>query len=152
MFVPIVEIDLPSLTANQKRLARHKKKIENMTYVMHVIGNYMVSETQQNFLKEQAPDGSKWKKSKAAKKRGGRSLFDRGHLFKSINYKIEGKHSVTYGANVNIGGTVIYARIHNFGGFTGRNHATKIKKRQFVGVNDINQKEISDIILNWIMS
>lgn len=40
-----------------------------------------------------------------------------------------------------IGSDVVYARIHNFGGFTGRGHRTKIRKTRYVDKAVIAKKE-----------
>lgn len=37
-----------------------------------------------------------------------------------------------HGYRLTISSDVVYAAIHNFGGFSGRNHATKIKKTSYV--------------------
>lgn len=36
------------------------------------------------------------------------------------------------GWQLTVGSDVVYARIHNFGGFTGRNNATRIKKTRYL--------------------
>lgn len=143
-------VEIKNLNVTQTNLKLVSRRLRDMSYIMDVIGQYMTTETQENFLKEQEPSGKKWEKSKAATKRGGRTLTDQGHLFKSITHKAE-KYSVTFGANITSFGSVVYAAIHQFGGRTGKNYKTVIKARPYVGLTEQHEKEIAIRINRWLL-
>lgn len=60
----------------------------------------------------------------------GRLLKKRsGDLHDSWTFDVKAN---AHGYRLTIGSDIAYAAIHNFGGFSGRNHATKIKKTRYV--------------------
>ncbi len=52
-----------------------------------------------------------------------------GDLYNSWEWQVTAKNA---GWDLVIGSDVIYARIHEFGGWTGRDHHTRIKKSRYV--------------------
>jgi phage gpG-like protein len=60
-----------------------------------------------------------------------------GNLHDSWEWGVNARGS---GWELVVSSDVVYARIHNFGGFTGRNHATRIKKSRYVDRAVIKQK------------
>jgi phage gpG-like protein len=52
-----------------------------------------------------------------------------GDLYNSWQWAVE---AINRGWRLIIGSDVVYARIHEFGGWTGANYATKIKKTRYV--------------------
>ena len=98
-----------------------------MTFLEHIkkellpdIGSRMVRSVILNFKNEGRPQ--KWKKSKRAKNEGGKTLSLSGTLRNSIHYQINNL-SVTIGTNV------VYARIHQFGGYINKTVQVKSHKR-----------------------
>jgi len=71
---------------------------------------------------------SRWQKSAAATKRGGRTLTDNGILKDSI-------HPTSTDTYAMVGTDLVYAAIHQFGGRCGRNHATLLPARPFLPVD-----------------
>lgn len=96
---------------------------------------YKFDQKQLNALKK-ATDSASYKKAvdvalfnigeDVSKTGKDKSPFDTGTLRRSIESK------VTTGKYVEIGTDVVYARIHEFGGRTGRGHSTVIKARPYM--------------------
>lgn len=103
------------------------------------IGEYLVSDTGRRFKTERDPKGAKWKKSKRAAAEGGKTLTDKAILRRGIKMKATHRR-------VDVGFNIIYGRIHNLGGRTGRDRKVKMPKRQFLGINHRNRREIGEII------
>lgn len=76
--------------------------------VMGDIARMMKTATQMRFRMQQAPDGSRWWPSAAARKRGGQTLRDSNRLYRSITTR-SGRGYAEAGTNV------VYARVHQFG-------------------------------------
>lgn len=89
---------------------------------LHEIGNTAVQCFKSNFQTE-GYFGSPWQRSK---KPQGKTLTQRGDLGRSIEYRTNGRETVVYS-------DLPYSRIHNEGGFAGRNRKVRIPKRQFMG-------------------
>lgn len=140
--------------------------------VMAALGELVVSQTMRNFQLEQAPDGTKWKKSRRAMgssdktagvqrdargrfikgsgkkskgKSGGKTLQDTGTLRSSITYKV-----ATGGMEVFIGSNLQYAAVHQFGGKAGRNLSTTIPARPYIGLNQEIEDEAREIMKEFI--
>jgi phage gpG-like protein len=100
------------------------------------------------FLMEQAPDGTKWPKSRAAERRartgrGGGTLFETGRLFRSLQLSAEGPLSRSIGTNVTSRTGFPYAHKHNFGiGFP---------RRQFLGFGEEDLDLMSKVIIRRIV-
>lgn len=76
--------------------------------VMGDIARMMKTSTQMRFRMQQAPDGSRWWPSAAARKRGGQTLRDTNRLYRSITTR-HGRGYAEAGTNL------AYARVHQFG-------------------------------------
>jgi phage virion morphogenesis protein len=147
-------ISLDNLKVTKNNYQKIEKRLRNMRHILDVIGQYMTTESQENISREREFSGKKWKPSAAAKNRkkgNGKTLFDQGHLFQSITHKVKDKYSVDFGANVSGVGTVIYARIHQWGGKTGRNHSVNLPARKYIGMTKDNEKEVTRQLYNWIL-
>ena len=72
------------------------------------IARMMKTSTQMRFRMQQAPDGSRWFPSAAARKRAGQTLRDSNRLYRSITTR----HGPTY---AEAGTNVAYAAVHQFG-------------------------------------
>ena len=111
------------------------------------IGNHLVSSVTQRFKDGVDPDGNPWKPSERAKREGGKTLVDRAHLRDSNTYQV-----FLDGSGVEAGSDMVYAAIHQFGGKTGRNHATTLVARPFLGINADDEDEIEGIVDNFYRS
>lgn len=104
-----ITIDTVNLRASLDKL---HGRMGHLQPLFEGIGQAVVSETVERFRREEAPDGSKWKKSQRAERENGLTLVGRGaHLRSSIN-----PHARPDG--VAVGTNMIYAAIHQFGGRT----------------------------------
>lgn len=108
------------------------------------VGEHFLNSIQDRFETETAPDGSKWVPHAPATvesrlRRNGNSpltlLRETGELAGSFNYEATNEHA-------KIGTPVIYAAIQHGGGKTGRNHATLIPSREFMGMSSDDERAI----------
>lgn len=127
--------------------------------LMDQIAAYGVSSTQQRFLDEKGPEGTPWKQSRRAKKFGGKTLSNKGHLLGSLTGSAT-PHSASWGSNK------IQAAIHQFGGiirpknkkalaFAGIDGLVITKKvtmpaRPYLGVNQQDREEIVATAHDWM--
>jgi len=83
--------------------------------------------------------GRSWAKVKGTPAKGTKTLWRSAHLKDSLDWEAASDGTVVFGSNVE------YARIHQMGGKTGRNHAAKIPKRPYMGVpRDFNRRFFND--------
>ena len=109
--------------------------------IMDAIGKYLVASTHRRFERERAPDGTPWLRSARAIAEGGRTLTDTGRLRGSIT------HTVTDGGRaVEVGSSVVYAAIHQFGGRAGRERRARIPARPYLGVDERDRDAIAQIV------
>jgi len=80
---------------------------------------------------------TRWIQSLRAKEQSGDTLSDTGRLATSITKQVS-SDGVTIGTNV------VYARIHNYGGTTGKEYKTTLPPRPFLVVQEEDYEEIED--------
>ncbi len=104
------------------------------------IGSYLDSEVANRFAEGKDPEGQTWTPSIRGSEDGA-TLVDYGHLRDSITH-------ITFldGTGLEHGTDSIYGAIHQFGGDTGRNKATFIIARPYLGINDDDEIEIDNIV------
>lgn len=108
------------------------------------IGEYLVGEVQDNLDGQKLFDGSPMPQSKAAIARKGKTLIAKHHLYDSYVYQL------TRGG-LEVGSAMVYARIHNFGGETGRTgHRFTLPARPVLGMTPENEAQIGDILIHEI--
>ena len=113
--------------------------------IVNAIGRYLVASTHRRFERERAPDGTPWLKSARAIAEGGRTLIDTGRLRGSI------AHTVTDGGRaVEVGSSVVYAAIHQFGGRPRRGRRASIPARPYLGVDEHDRDAIADIVVRTL--
>ncbi|WP_105198966.1 phage virion morphogenesis protein [Pseudoalteromonas sp. T1lg10] len=119
--------------------------------VLDEIGAWLDKDTVLRFTKEQAPDGSRWEQSEAARTGKGRNpekpgltLTDSRDLADSVTHNVE-NGELEHGLGED------YAAIHHYGGRTGRNHAVNLPARPIIGIEAVQAKEINDIISDWLV-
>ncbi len=131
-----------------------EQRAQDTEPLMAHIANTLALFTSQSFEKETSPFGEKWKplssatlkKSKGLKKK----LVDKGKLVNSI-------HTSHTTKSASIGTSVVYARIHQFGGKAGRNHKVIIPARHFIPISKEDkipkalQEEIQELAMEHIL-
>ena len=108
--------------------------------VRREIGEYMLGNVQDNLDTQRLADGKAMPPSKAADKRGGKTLIKTHRLYDSYAYQLRD-------AGVEIGSAAIYSAIHHFGGTTGRGGKTKITPRPVLGVSSKQERAIGDYMI-----
>ena len=137
-----VEIEGAALNAALTRIAG---MLANPSAVMDQVGRYLVASTLRRFERERAPDGKPWLKSARALAEGGRTLTDTGRLRGSI------AHRVTDGGRaVEVGSSVLYAAIHQFGGRAGRGRRVTLPARPYLGIDEGDRASILRIVAQAI--
>lgn len=136
----------------------------DMTAAFDDVGNSLVLSVMRRFDGEHAPDGTPWQPlkpetilrrlggaSRAYTKKGAlrkpaarklaalKILHNRGHLRSGIHHRASAD-------GVEIGSADVYARIHQFGGKAGRNHAATIPARPFLGLDAADETMIVDTL------
>jgi len=113
--------------------------------VLGVVGALVESQTRRRLSSEkQDPKGRPWKSWSAgyeARRPGSGGLLDlRGHLIDSIRYDAAGD-------GVEVGSNLVYARRHQLGDRGGK----PMPQREFIGLSSANEKEITDVVNDWLM-
>lgn len=117
----------------------------NMKPLWTEIGSALEDSSRRRFETERAPDGQAWEPisepwRKTKEKKGFLTgiLKMRGDLANSIRFEASGDYVEI------IAGPTEYAAIHQFGGEAGRNRATTIPARPYLGLSDEDREEIAD--------
>jgi len=127
-------------------LAGLQERCENPTPAMKEIGEIVRSSIIKNF--EQSGRPNKWQPLAAAtikKKRGGagKTLIDSARLMNSITTR-------AHSNRVEIGTSVIYARIHQLGGIAGRGRKVEIPARPYLMVQDEDWSPIREVLSRYL--
>lgn len=131
-----IAIDVAEMDAG---LARLLAAARDLSEPMDDIGDALVASTRMRFERGIGPDGARWPVSAAAAARAGQTLIDEGNLFRSIVHE-PSPDSVAVGSNL------IYARIHQLGGKTGRGHAVTLPARPYLGLDEGDMAMIRDTV------
>ncbi|WP_321392834.1 phage virion morphogenesis protein [Emcibacter sp.] len=118
-------------------------KLDDMYPVMETISSYLETSTKLRFETGIGPDGQPWKPSIRAQKTGGQTLVKETYLLGSVV-------SAANSTEAMAGSNMIYARIHQFGGQTGRNHAVTLPARPMFGLDDVDNAEITDTLVEYL--
>lgn len=138
----------------QRALDRTLKATKNLSPAMKAIGEHLLLSTEDNFRKEQEPDGTPWKPLKVLSYHLGYSIRKKkathtksGSLTKAFSSYLAGRKiltdsselrdSIHYNAGMTrleIGSGKVYSAIHQFGGKAGRNRKVTIPARPFLGM------------------
>lgn len=127
--------------------------------LMWNISTVGVSSTQQRFMDEVAPDGTRWTQSRRAKEFGGKTLRASNLLFQSI-------HAEATETEAQWGSNMEYAGVHQFGAvirpktkkalrfsLAGGKFVTvkkvTIPARPFLGLNDLDKRRIGETTEIW---
>lgn len=125
-------------------------RIGNMTPVMKAFSEYMVTQTDERFKKEQAPDGSAWKKLSpiTSKRKADQGKMD-GILQQDGYLRLV--HPQSDKDSAGIYSDRIYAAIHNRGGKAGRGQSVTIPKREFLGFSEADIQEFLETCKDYIV-
>lgn len=121
-----IEVKLGGLGSLLKRLTNLKVALDTIA-ILDEIGAMLLNRIRARFLAETDSEGTQWPESKAAQARraggGTGTLYETGHLFRSVQLAAKG-------ADYRIIGTdVPYGKFHQFG-------TRLLPRRSFLGVND----------------
>lgn len=130
-----IRADIRGTKDIERKLGKMLDGVSNLEPLMDEIGGIMVASTQDNFENSRGPDGTAWAISDRARKEGGKTLIDSGLLFSSQTHNAT-DDSVEWGSNM------IYAGIQNDGGNAGRDGATKLPARTYLGISFSDEIEI----------
>jgi phage virion morphogenesis protein len=132
------EMNLSPLTSMIQGAAAHMARRRELAAAA---GELLVSSTTERFeTGGPGPGGEAWKPSKKA---SGQTLVDSGRLKASVGY--EASEDV-----VAVGTSVVYGRIHQDGGQAGRNHATTIPARPYLGVSEEDKEELKGLSQDFL--
>lgn len=148
------------------RLRQAAKRVSNMRPVFQDIGAYIERDTDQRFVREQAPDGTPWRDLSPntwASKRNRKKLNETGQLRDSLAYSADSREAI-------IGFADKKARWHQFGTrpytivpknarmlrfmtpagpvFASQVRHPGIPARPMLGINRENEREIERIIVD----
>lgn len=133
-----------TVTLDASVLQEHLTRLSTLSleHIKTDIGEYMLGQVQDRFDGQRLFDDSQMPQSKAAKERSGMTLIDRRLLYKSYVYEKTADGVV-------VGSDSPYARIHHFGGETGRTGARfEMTARPVIGENSRDDDMIGEIILD----
>lgn len=108
--------------------------------VRREIGEFMLGNVQDNLDTQRLYTGAAMPPSKAAGKRGGKTLIDKHNLYDSYAYQLPND-------GIEIGSAKVYAAIHHFGGKAGRGHKSTITARPVLGVSVKQERAIGDSLI-----
>ena len=111
---------------------------------MEEIGEMLTSSTVERFDTSTAPDGTPWPVSQRAEREGGKTLVDTGRMRGSIGYEASPDQVV-------VGSNLVYARIHQLGGETGRGHTVTLPERPYLGISEDDIKEARAILADHLV-
>lgn len=130
LLIDIIQGDL-------ENVLKKVEKAADTTQILDEAGALALNRIRTRFLAEEAPDGTKWPQSEAAKKRrakgGTGTLFDTGRLFRSIQLAGAGPNERVIGSDVPYG---IY---HQKG--EGQ------ERREFIGFSQMDQSLMVKLVL-----
>ena len=141
-----------SMVAAGKRMSDTKSL--HKKYSIH-----LVESTVQRFQDQEDPSGKKWKKSARAKEQDGQTLVDKGRLRSSIAKKSSSRNAqagtnVIYGITHQEGRVIKAKRVKHLkfkiGGSWVSVKKVTIPKREFMGINDADIKELGEITINHL--
>ena len=145
----LFELDDAELQGMVKRVSG---AVGDMTAPMKAFGQYMITETDKRFTREEDPQGKKWKPlsqayklAKEQSKGGIDKILQRGKFLLTSIKPDPGKTGISIGSNM------VYAAIHQLGGMAGPGRKVKIPQREYLGFNDDDVEEFKETVKDWIV-
>lgn len=107
---------------------------------LSAIGQMIVSSAENRMNESNiAPDGTDWAdwgdKYALTRHSGHKKLFNSGDLSKDLSYNVDR-------TDVIVGSILPYARIHQLGGWAGRNKSVFIPARQYLGISRFDENNM----------
>jgi phage virion morphogenesis protein len=152
----------------QRQLGKLADKIKDRRAVHQIIGEVLLDKHRERFLDQVSPDGDKWPALSPVTLANRRSpkgiLRDSGELFRSIHMKASSE-SAQVGTNLNhpkvfvhqYGATIKLksAKALVIPGGKGANRpifakSVTIKPRPYIGVGDGDEKEVMEVLLDYL--
>lgn len=115
--------------------------------VKEAIAEGVKSRTLRRFEESRAPDGTPWPPlspvtlARTGKNR--KALILTGRLRNSIAWTVRGDAIV-------VGTNVVYARIHQYGGYAGRGRKVRIPARPYLGITEEDRREAESLLREWL--
>ncbi len=133
-----------SISGDLSPIARYmgqvRKTLEDPKDMFSDIGSELQSSTQERLNAGRTPSGA----AQTPVRRGGTPL---------VNTGINLRDSITFlasGSGVEVGSNFVAAAIHQLGGQAGRNKATKIDARPYLGISDQDSDVIEGVIESYL--
>lgn len=107
------------------------------------IGKVLIDSVRNTFLAEGRPTA--WQASQRVKRWGGSTLMQSGRLMYS------GRISEITDSSVDVvhGEGIVYAFIHQYSGWAGRNHKSFIPARPYSIIQDADETEINQMVMDY---
>ena len=138
----------------------------DLTPAMEDIGELLIETTKERFKTSTAPDGSPWEKNSFATlmthlqgrkgvfskrdggltKKGAKLAANKKPLIGESKSLSEQFHYQASRTSVEVGSSVHYAPIHQFGGQAGRDKKVTIPARPFLGLSESDKRAVLEII------
>lgn len=123
-------------------------RYSDLTPLMDDFGQVLENSTVERFETNIAPDGSPWLPSERVLKAQGSAkiLVDKADLRNSITTEPSARE-------VQVGSNLPYAAIHQSGGQAGRNLATYIEPRPYLGISEEDEQDLFERVTDyWVAS
>ena len=141
----------------RRALGRLRAAVADMTPVMVDVGHHLVNTTRQRFFDEETPEGQPWAPlsettRRRKKKNVGKVLTEEGTLRGGIAHQAGPD-------GVDVGASIIYAGVHQFGAAKGAFGATSkggpipwgdIPARPFLGLSNEDEDEIAALVADYL--
>jgi phage virion morphogenesis protein len=114
------------------------QRVKNLKPAMKIIGKLVTASVKENFRAGGRPEA--WRPSSALRTLVG---VPQARLMPSIHY-------TAYNDSVEIGTNVVYAAIHQFGGYAGRGHKSYIPPRPYFMIQDDDWAVTNETLLDYI--
>lgn len=152
-----VDIKVVGVDAAIRQMHKIVKSVEKKESIHRHVGNIILNSIEESFERETSPFGKKWQPVKIRtihSAYGKKTHTKRGKQTKGFLRFSEGKKVLTQTGTLSssftvsadatgatVGTNLVYAAVHNFGGVTGRNHASKMPERRFMPVDGAGELE-----------
>lgn len=108
------------------------------------VGEYLLGDVQDNLDAQKLFDGRAMPQSKAARRRRGKTLIDRHHLYDSYVYQLRP-------GGVEVGSASVYAAVHHYGGksvrHSKRGPVPPLPARPVLGIGPRQERKLGDIFI-----
>jgi len=151
------KITITGVDEIKRAIAKISNRVKNLEPIHAHIGNMILNSIEDSFEKEASPFGQKWKPLKIRtihQSYRGKRYTKRGKHTKAFQRHVSGKKILTNSgtlsssfsvdaddSGVAVGTNLIYAPIHQFGGYAGRSKSAKIPARPYLPIDSSKRLE-----------